>query len=139
MFWRRPTKIIPRQVALSARPLQTDGVARQELPDGGIGLTTRVKRSTWMRVLGARENFERTFQLDYLGRDVYDACNGSHDVQTIVRNFALKHKISLPEAEIAVTTFLKTLMGRGLIAMALDEPEKAAANKSAEKPKQKEK
>jgi hypothetical protein len=127
MFWRRPKKTIPRDMALTARPIRTEGVTRQEMPDGGIGLTTRIRRGTWMRVFGASETFERTFQLDYLGRDVYDACNGNDDVQTIVRNFAAKHKISLPEAELAVTTFLKTLMGRGLIAMAMDEPRQSPA------------
>lgn len=127
MFWRRPKQTIPRDLALTARPTRTEGIARKELPDGGIALTTHIERGTWMRVFGASEKFERTFQLDYLGRDVYDACNGSDDVQTIVRNFALKHKISLPEAELAVTTFLKTLMGRGLIAMAMDEPRKSHA------------
>jgi hypothetical protein len=127
MFWRRPKKTIPRDMALTARPTRTEGVVRKELPDGGIGLTTCVERGTWMRAFGASETFERTFQLDYLGRDVYDACNGTDDVQTIIRNFALKHKVSLPEAELAVTTFLKTLTARSLIAMAMDEPRKLPA------------
>jgi hypothetical protein len=139
MFWRRPKKIIPRDMALTARPTRTEGIARKEMPDGGIGLSTQITRGTWMRAFGASEKFERTFQLDYLGRDVYDACNGSDDVQTIVRNFAVKHKISLPEAELAVTTFLKTLMGRGLIAMAMDEPKRAENRKPPAKNKKRRK
>jgi len=60
--------------------------------------------------------------LDALGREVYDTADGSRTVKTIARDFAASHKISVAEAELAVTTFLRTLMRKGLIAM-LVEPE----------------
>jgi hypothetical protein len=75
--------------------------------------------------MGATTNHaEKNFELDYFGSEIYDACNGQIDVQTVIKKFAAAHNLSWAEAEIAVTKFLRTLMSRGLIVMLMDDTEK---------------
>jgi hypothetical protein len=64
---------------------------------------------------------ERSFGLDVLGREVYEACDGRTKVKEIIHGFAKTHRVSLSEAEVSVTTFLKTLMTKGLVYMAVDK------------------
>ncbi len=84
-------------------------------------VTVRIRRAGWTRWLGGDEQIERTFALDPLGREVYDACDGRTAVRQIVRRFAAAHKVSVAEAEASVTVFLKTLMSKGLIAVEVDQ------------------
>ena len=119
-LFSRPSKTLPRAASLAARPKQQPLAARAELPDGGVSLTIQFPRPSWQKRLGGSEQLERAFQLDYLGREVYEACDGASDVQTIISRFAAAHKISQAEAEISVTTFLRTLISRGLIVMVVD-------------------
>jgi uncharacterized membrane protein len=95
---------------------------RQEETGGKLRVTVRLQRAGWLRWLAGSGEVERTFALDALGREVYDTADGSRSVEAIVREFAARHKISVAEAESAVTAFLRTLMRKGLIAM-LVEPE----------------
>ena len=83
-------------------------------------VTVTVHRPGWQRWLGGSEEFERTFGLDVLGRWVYQACDGQATVCALIDRFAAEQNIGLAEAEAAVTTFLQTLTGKGLIALRLD-------------------
>lgn len=93
---------------------------RREEKNGKLYVTVRFKRPGWQRILGAVETCERTFGLDAYGRRVYEGCDGKRTVEEIVGSFATATHISLPEAEMAVTRFMKTLMSKGLVAVELD-------------------
>lgn len=93
---------------------------RREEKNGKLYVTVRFKRPGWQRILGAVETCERTFGLDAYGRRVYERCDGKRTVEEIVGSFADVTRISLPEAEMAVTRFMKTLMSKGLIAVEID-------------------
>jgi hypothetical protein len=108
-----------RQAALRGRPIQLPPVRREE-KNGKLYVTVRFKRPGWQRILGAVETCERTFGLDAYGRRVYERCDGKRTVEEIVGSFADVTRISLPEAEMAVTRFMKTLMSKGLIAVEID-------------------
>lgn len=108
-----------RNAALQARPLQSPPV-RTEEKDGKYYVTIRFMRPRWQRVLGADETCERAFGLDAYGRIVYESCDGKRTVKQIVKHFAGKVHVSLPEAELAVTKFMQTLMKKGLILMEMD-------------------
>jgi len=110
---------IDRKRALGARPEQLPAVKKLQ-EDGSLGVTVKLQPGRWGRWFGRDTLVERTFCLDSLGREVYEACNGKADVKTIVRRFASSHKISIAEAEMSVSEFLKTLMSKGLIAIAVD-------------------
>ena len=96
-------------------------VVKTEKKGQKLYVTVKFRRPGWQRALGADEYCERTFGLDAYGREVYDRCDGKNDVQVIANRFARKHKVSQTEAETAVTTFMKTLMSKGLVALAVDK------------------
>lgn len=110
---------IDRERALAAKPQQAPYVKRTE-KEQGLSVTVKLKPKTWMKWLGSGELVERTFELDALGREVYYACDGSASVKQIIRDFAKKHKIAEAESEMAVTTYMKTLMTKNLIYVAVD-------------------
>ena len=108
---------IDRDSAMTARPARLKAVSVTEREDGGLLVTVRQPRPSWQRWLGGSEQFERAYGLDPLGREVYDACDGRTTVRAMVGQFAHAHGIGRAEAEMAVTTFLKTMVARGLVAM----------------------
>lgn len=123
---RERTKPLPsksqREASLSAVPYQLP-ILRQEEKDGKLYITVQMLRPRWQQFLGADVLCERTFGLDDYGRKVYESCNGVRQVRHIIHNFARDTKISKPEAETAVTRFLKTLMIKGMIAMEMEKPQ----------------
>jgi len=123
LFGRAKSKL-GRGGSLSARPHPAPVVGAKERPDGGLIVTIRVDRPRWQRLLGASERTERSFGLDAYGREVLEACDGRRSVKAIVRRFAKAHQMSLAEAELAVATFLKTLVSKGLVAMEIRDPGK---------------
>lgn len=115
---RKP--ILDRLQALAAVPVQTP-VVKRERKSGKVYLTVEFERPGWQRTLGADQHCERTYGLDAYGFEVYSFCDGTHSVQQGIERFAKQHHISLPEAELAVTSFLQTLIKKGLIGMAVEK------------------
>ena len=115
----RKPKIL-RETALSSVPVQVPPVKTEE-KEGKLYVTATYQRPAWQRMLGADNDCNRTYGLDQYGREVYDSCNDKATVNQIIRRFAKRHKLSRTEAEKAVTTFMKTLMSRGLIGMRVEK------------------
>jgi hypothetical protein len=113
---------LTRDDALLARPIQVPTVCTEE-EGAKLCVTVQYRRPGWQRFLGADTYCRRTYRLDTYGREVYSACDGEASVRDIIRRFAKRHGLSRPEAEKAVTTFIKTLMSRGMIAVAVDSVE----------------
>lgn len=59
----------------------------------------------------------KKLQLDGMGSRVWQMFDGEKDVKTIIREVSDQSGLSLQEAEISVTTFLRLLGRRGLILM----------------------
>jgi hypothetical protein len=114
-------KEVERGAALRARPEQVGGVRREERDNGGLLVTVSLPRPPWMRWFTVSDTVERSFGLDILGREVYEACDGKTSVKSLIRDFARRHTVTLPEAETSVTQFLKTMMTKGLVMMAVEK------------------
>jgi hypothetical protein len=110
-------KTISRTSALNACPKRLPIIRSEELDGDGLKLTVEYTRPRWQQFLGAPADVTRNYVLDNFGREVYEACNGKRNVSAIVRDFSNRHNVSIAEAESSVSTFLKTLMSRGLVAM----------------------
>ena len=117
---RRP--ILDRSQALDAIPVQAP-VVTTERKGEKVYVTIAFERPGWQRALGADRRCKRTYGLDPYGYDVYSFCDGRRSVRQGIERFARKHHVSHPEAELAVTTFLQTLVKKGLIGMAVDKEE----------------
>ncbi len=90
------------------------------LRDGGALVKVPPRRPRWMTppiswVLPFSP--ERRVQLDAIGADVLNLCNGARRVEQIIESFASANKLTFREARIPVTQFLRQLTERGLIAI----------------------
>lgn len=110
-----------REASLDGVPYQLPRVRKQE-KDGKLLVTVELLRPRWQQLLGADQTCERTFGLDAYGRKVYEQCDGRRAVRHIISRFAHETKISKPEAEMAVTKFLRTLLAKGLVAIEMEKP-----------------
>ncbi len=109
-----------RASAMKARPVHLP-VIRTEERDGKRYVTVDFMRPRWQQLLGASRKCSKTFGLDVYGQEVYDACDGRSNVKKIAKGFASSHHVSVAEAELSVTTFLKTLVSKGLVGMEVRE------------------
>ena len=64
---------------------------------------------------------ERKAVLDRLGSQVWRACDGDRTVEAVIDAFAAEHGLTFHEARGAVTTYLKSLVKRSVLAMAITE------------------
>lgn len=110
-----------RKAALDGVPLRLPPV-RTEEKNGKLYVTILYERPRWQRVLGADRECQRTFGLDAYGRRVYESCDGRRRVREIIRRFAEQTNVSVPEAEMVVTQFMRTLLAKGLVAMTMEKP-----------------
>ena len=111
--------LIDRDWALNARPEKMPCV-KKEMINGKLYITLEFIRPSWQQMLGAEKNCTRVFGLDAYGQRVYELCDGKHTIKNIIAKFAEKHHISIPEAETAVTSFIKTLMAKGMIGINME-------------------
>ncbi len=102
---------------MDGRPHVMSGIRIEEEAGGTLKILIRFQRSKWQKWLGAPPDYQRQYQLDGLGREVFDACDGRTPVSRIVERFAAAHSLNVTEAEIAVTRYLKTLMMKRIIGM----------------------
>jgi len=109
-----------REAALKGRPHRSPPVRKEE-KEGKLYVTVKFERPRWQRILGADSTCERTFGLDDYGRRVYESCDGKRTVKSIIKHFAATTRVSLPEAEMAVTKFMRTLLSKGLVAMEMEK------------------
>ncbi len=115
---RRKRPRLNREQALGAKPLAAKIVSRKPLPNGGQRVTIAVHpRGIRKWLLRLPETIERQFELDPIGVELVQQCDGQKNVRYIVNKFASKHRLDAAEAEKAVTTFLQTLVRKGLLTM----------------------
>lgn len=65
-----------------------------------------------------RPKLQRTVVLDKLGSEIWHLCNGQRTVEDIIDQFAKTYALSFHESRASVTEYLKSLVQRGIIAMA---------------------
>jgi len=108
---------ISRSEAMRSKPSKLPVIGVQDFGKNELRVRVRLRHRRWIKWLGGPSDYERSFVLDRFGREVYESCDGRTKVEDIVEKFSAKHKVSTAEAEISVTTFLKTLISKGLIAV----------------------
>ena len=60
---------------------------------------------------------DRKIYLDEIGSFVWDMCDGETTVRQMIQTLAERYKVNRKEAEVALTQYLRTLAGKGLIAI----------------------
>lgn len=113
---------LSRKEALECIPLQNPGTEEEENQEGLL-LTYPVEVKPFFHTLIKRvtgkdtSNIRRKIQLDQMGSSVWQLIDGQRSVRDIATNFQRRHQLDNRESEISVTSFLKELGKRGLVAM----------------------
>lgn len=113
----RPSK--PRATlaqTLDAQPVRLFDAEPREHTTGQWRLTVPYKPQGWAaRFLRVPQDVTKTFELDDLGKLVWDACDGKTSVRQVICALADRYHLNEREAQVATLAFLRTLMRKGLI------------------------
>lgn len=114
---------------LRARPFANEAMERQRLSGGRLLVSVPLERPrylvpplSWILPFSSH----RRVELDVLGVEVLDRCDGRNTVESIIEQFAQSHTLTFREAQLAVMQFLRQLTQRGLVAIVgvEEEPDK---------------
>mgnify|MGYP000490781525 CR=1 FL=1 len=120
MWFRTRKPVVSREEALAARPFRAVEAALEETADGGGRLTVEVRTTRTGRwFLRLPSQMKKTFEMDEMGLMVWRLCDGKTSVQQIIRKLAKRYNLNLREAEVPTVTFLRTLVKKGLVGMAV--------------------
>lgn len=116
-----PAPSITRTESLACIPEQSAHITSNEQDDGNVIIEYPLPLKPFFVSLARKFNkteeqkLTKKLQLDNIGSSVWLMIDGSTDVKTIIKRIAPETGLSLQEAEISVTTFLRELGRRGLI------------------------
>ena len=106
---------------LAYRLIPNDAARAEIIPDGGIRLRIPTVRPRWHFAPISwivRIPPEKTIDLDELGQQFWQLCEGGCTVESMVDQFSEEHRLSFHEARMMVTTFAVQLVQRGALAVA---------------------
>jgi len=118
MFRRKtPQPAISREQFVKSSVLPNPEVRVERGEDSLVCLWVAMPPSPfirWFPKLAQTPPGERKVQLDEIGSFVWDLCDGETTVQEMTRALSRRHKMNPKEAEVALTTYLRTLARKGL-------------------------
>ena len=107
---------------LDAVPCRNE--AAEAAPDGASMVELAVKKKkpfflVWPITLLIRPNLKKRVVLDKIGTEIWSMCDGALTVENIIDRFSKKYSLSFHESRVAVTDYIRSLVRRGILAMAL--------------------
>jgi hypothetical protein len=113
---------LAREDSLSARPVLGRFVKLARAEDGRIVLQIPRRGNPMFRTVSRLFRLPpyKRVALDELGTFVIELCDGEHAVRDVVDKFAKRFKLNHRDAEVSVTTFLRTLARRSIIGLAIE-------------------
>ena len=108
---------------LAARPVHADGATEKSTGPGTWQVTVALRPTRWARFLlrAPSAGVKKTFELDELGKFVWDACDGKTAVRRIIRKLADRYNLNQREAEVATVAFLQMLTRKGLVGISIQK------------------
>jgi hypothetical protein len=115
---------VTRSEALNALPVRNPAITWEVGDNGRVTLTVPLALKPWMRLIRPliAVPAERQVELDEVGSDVWQWCDGEHTVRELMKTLAAEHQLNAREAEVSLTEFLKTLARRRFLGLRLDLP-----------------
>lgn len=114
-------KPITRPEALACIPYRSSLIDWNELENGDILIEYKLDLKPFFISIARRfskqpdHNISKKLQLDEMGSRVWKMIDGENDVKSIIKTVSEKSGLTIQEAEISVTTFLRELGRRGLV------------------------
>jgi len=127
MLRRRGPRLSAEQV-LRSRPVRNEGLKSERIEGGGVRLLLERRREWWAKILAVIFPIPKVkpVELDAVGEEVWDLCDGQHTLRQMIDTFRERHKLTRAEAEWSLRTYLRDLGKRGLVAFAIEKTQKAA-------------
>lgn len=112
---------------LLALPIRNNSATAEGYGAEAVELTVPRRRPKYLKPLSwlVKVRPTRTIVLDRLGTQIWQSCDGQRTVEQIVDGFAQAHRLSFHEARTAVTGYLRELIERGALAIAMPPPDDA--------------
>jgi len=85
----------------------------------------------WFPKLAEKSSAVRKIELDEVGTMVWNMCGGNTSVADMIRQLCETYKLNPKESEVSLTAFLRTLVGKNIVGMAV--PMQDADNSSPDK------
>ena len=125
MLRRRRPRLTAEQV-LQSRPVRNERLRSERIEGGGLRLYLERRKEWWARVLAIVFPIpkERRLELDAVGEEVWDLCDGNHTLRQMIEVFQQRHKLTRAEAEWSLRTYLRDLGKRSLVGFAVEMPKK---------------
>jgi hypothetical protein len=121
---RRRPRVTPEQV-LGSRPVRNENLSVEEMEGGGLRIAARRREDWWIRLLNVVLPIprERRIELDVVGRQVWELCDGEHTLRDMIEVFQERHKLTRMEAEWSLRNYLKDLGKRHLVGFVVEKRE----------------
>lgn len=63
----------------------------------------------------------KTYEIDQVGMFVWERCNGTNTVESIIDAFAARYALTFHESRVSVTGYIRQLIKRGMLAIMMNE------------------
>lgn len=110
-----------RQQVLAARPVRNVKLETRTTESGEVCIIVP-RRTDWvgklLKLLVVIPK-QREIELDAIGSDIWQLCDGEHTVGDIIEMLVDKYKLNQKEAEVSLSKYLDQLARRRLIGLAI--------------------
>lgn len=115
---------IPRAQVIAARPIRNPSVTWDRAVRGEDGPSLALlriprRRDRWGDVVARLFKLpdHRKVELDEIGSDVWEMCDGVSSVEAITKAISTKYQLNRRQSETSVTAYLRQLAERRLVAL----------------------
>ncbi len=120
---RRASETLTEEQVLDAVPMRNQSVRVEWRGSDRVVIYVALKQRwfmqpPWSWLLRVRK--EAGYELEGLGREVWEACDGKRTVEAIIDGFAEKHHLRFHEARLSVLAFLRQLIQRGMVVLVVE-------------------
>jgi hypothetical protein len=114
---------LTREESLDAVVVASGDVSLRERKDGGITLSVPFRPTPFVAWLSRRLHVtgtaERPLELDEIGSFVWRMFDGRTQVREMIRRLSERYKLNRKEAEVSLTSFIRTLAKKRLVVLAV--------------------
>lgn len=116
---QRKRERVDRRMALEGVPTLRSGVAMEALEGGAVRVSMTIKRGGGFFESMRPPESRRSYELDEFGSFVIRQVDGKRTVLDVVNAFEQRFRMSRREVELSVVAFIKLLMQRNVLAVAV--------------------
>jgi hypothetical protein len=110
---------VDRRQSLQGVPVLNPGVRWKAENDGRLLVTVPLRRSAGFLGRWQADSWKKRVRLDALGSFVLEQVDGKKNALEITEAFIARFKVNRREAELSIVAFLKSLLERHIISIAI--------------------